>query len=915
MSYHAEIQDGLGIFKKPTTNANDELEKLLKDKEQERLIPFTQKLFKFLDLDVKQSFELLCHYLVYEYRGSASSLQNFVSNESLMIKLLNDIWFFYSLERMIMLKVVKCALEYHEMMDHPYQLAFKALIDKIGVANIRKSFIDQFEMLVKDIHQTKYLQGDIFNSPQKLQYWSERKFREINEILQIITLTIYFDNIKPDEVNKLLDLCIIHAFGNQNQFLNPAHSLHMDLIQKVNFSEIVVLMVALSKHNIEDAAWMKEVIDKIDDKIISMRHHQEHGPILLAWMVFKLSSKKDDVTICNNYGKLGTKAVQLNVFGYLHKMVTHRQFKDKSLVSRIFIRCIYDNLDFMCELFNMDGSMAQYPMIFELFSEILKGPAIAKEFCKSESSQIRTLFDAAVQMFPHEFMPLSMLANSLTLASLSSFTWIMQFLQKLPIYAEQPNDPLFELQRNELSDEDDAYLLLSNYQPFPKISDFVIPANNPAIVRDERGKYTFYFLTKLNYFHALHHEINELLNCVVTFTEIKETRLNRLEVGINLLAAVIKRIESPDDISNEMIHPTEMVFDILEKFKAFQHPSMDLMAASLNVCAELLPFFSDEIFRRFVNLNVAPKVTSHHLDFKAYSNGSGFELGLIGYYLINIESASGKYSFLRAYFNFLEKCSKLNLHDIYAVELPGLIFIIREVFNGIHSWNFKNEQERMDILLFIFEYIHDILTIPNDIVKEDSSKRLLRDICVYSILYLDNASALLRFVALGNAGLQAFMENESNWFAASDSNLNLLVLHAMRILMQSLRLKGSIVQNMDALSPLEQMIYTQPKQRDTLKIIPIVANYMAYPFNRRFSVLSCRLLRRFAIEFQSSLTACLDLEPDQVRMMFLQRLRDELESEDLKVSILDFVNACIDKQPGLTEAFFRVNFEFIFPGF
>lgn len=251
----------------------------------------------------------------------------------------------------------------------------------------------------------------------------------------------------------------------------------------------------------------------------------------------------------------------------------------------------------------------------------------------------------------------------------------------------------------------------------------------------------------------------------------------------------------------------------------------------------------------------------------------------------------------------------MEIGDIYAIELPGLLFIIREVFNNIHTWHFENEQDRMEILLFVFEYVHDILTTPNEVIKEDTSKKLLRDICVYSLLYLENASSLLRYVAIGNPGLQNFMENESNWFVAADSDLNLLVLNAMRILMQTLRLKESVTHNMDILAPLEQMIYTQPKQRDALKIIPIVANYTTYPFNRRFSVLSCRLLRRFAIEFQSSLTACLDLEPDQIRMMFLQRLRDDLESEDLKISILDFVNACIDKQPGLTEAFFKVTYE------
>lgn len=212
----------------------------------------------------------------------------------------------------------------------------------------------------------------------------------------------------------------------------------------------------------------------------------------------------------------------------------------------------------------------------------------------------------------------------------------------------------------------------------------------------------------------------------------------------------------------------------------------------------------------------------------------------------------------------------------------------------------------MDIFLFIFEFLHDILTMPSELVKADPSRQLLRNVCVYSLLNLEMAVALLRYVAIGNpALLSSFIENETNWFVATDSNLNLLVLNAMRILMQVLRLKEPTA----ILTPLEQLIYTQPKQRDTLKIIPIVTSYTTYPFNRRFSVLSCRLLRRFAIEFQSSLSACLDMEPDQIRMMFLQRLRDELESEDLKNAVLDLVNACIDKQPGLTEAFFKVTYE------
>lgn len=50
--------------------------------------------------------------------------------------------------------------------------------------------------------------------------------------------------------------------------------------------------------------------------------------------------------------------------------------------------------------------------------------------------------------------------------------------------------------------------------------------------------------------------------------------------------------------------------------------------------------------------------------------------------------------------------------------------------------------------------------------------------------------------------------------------------------------------------------------------------------------------------------ASLELEPDQLRMIFLQRLRDNFESEELKEAIIDFIIAGIKTQAGLTEAFF-----------
>lgn len=62
-----------------------------------------------------------------------------------------------------------------------------------------------------------------------------------------------------------------------------------------------------------------------------------------------------------------------------------------------------------------------------------------------------------------------------------------------------------------------------------------------------------------------------------------------------------------------------------------------------------------------------------------------------------------------------------------------------------------------------------------------------------------------------------------------------------------------------------------------------------------------------------SMLAALNLEPDQVRMLFVQRLRDHLEDDQLKLAIIEFITSCIPKQSGMTEAFFKVSDKTKFP--
>lgn len=53
-----------------------------------------------------------------------------------------------------------------------------------------------------------------------------------------------------------------------------------------------------------------------------------------------------------------------------------------------------------------------------------------------------------------------------------------------------------------------------------------------------------------------------------------------------------------------MIHPIEMVFDILLKFKTSPLPPIKLLAICVKICESLLPLYQTEILHRIEKLNI-----------------------------------------------------------------------------------------------------------------------------------------------------------------------------------------------------------------------------------------------------------------------------------------------------------------------
>lgn len=92
---------------------------------------------------------------------------------------------------------------------------------------------------------------------------------------------------------------------------------------------------------------------------------------------------------------------------------------------------------------------------------------------------------------------------------------------------------------------------------------------------------------------------------------------------------------------------------------------------------------------------------------------------------------------VNSYFSFV---FQYELDETVAMEMAGLLFLLREVFPFIHTWRFEHETERQRITAQVLQYFCDILQIAD----ENPHRSILRNTCVYSLLHLDSGLTLLR---------------------------------------------------------------------------------------------------------------------------------------------------------------------------
>ncbi|CAK1601728.1 unnamed protein product [Parnassius mnemosyne] len=899
------LRQGLASYK---TREPDEFTQLQsKHADQAKLLSVVQTLQNYMDVNCFQIWEIIKHYMCdISYGTPANALKNVAFVDTRPTFLSPNVWHFYYAERLFLLKLFQYIIQFRSNISHKYHEQFTKIINNIGIQTIKTSLIKQFEKLLSEAPPSRKIQSE-FGSELIRQEWAESNLREQLALLQTLLLIVNEEPISESEFTDLLKLFRKHSFGKNQSYYELLEERHKEACSRIMYMEICIFMVICDHEKIKNvSSWLESTKDIVESELTKLELSPEHSAMLITWMMLTLQSKQHAKLFENQYQHYGATALRMRVFEFLQQMLKNSVFSDKSKCASIARHRIFRLLNDLCNKFDGDGTLSQQPGVMILCSELLQSPEITEEFWKLRQKDddfgVVSLWNTALEYFPYNFNALSILSAGLAQAGNSSIRNLLAELKNLPVYTEiyNPNAvPIMSLQG------DDA-IIGREYCPLGDPS-YRIETGSRATIMERKEGTMVHFRTPYSYWTIFNNEIEKVLDRKQHHQHNINVTLERVYEGTKLLKGVLQCLAGETEIPKSLIGPSEGVFDVLLRFMRAEEPPLPLLVECLNVCTALITFFPKEIHLRLRNTGLLPRIINHQLSHLEYANGTSFDSSAVGTYLVIIEQPSGSYNFLGAYIDMLCAFYETSKEERITSEiiLPGLVLILREVFPNICGWRYINSSERRGLLHRCTKFLTSIM----EPTKESNKTiELVKRTCIHSLLYMENALELLKIVSIGNEQLERMIQDDTNWISGTGSQYISSIQRCLAIVMFALKLKTLVAEESEV-TPMEKLIFAQNKQKDLLKVVPKITSYINHAFNKSLPVLSCRLLKRFADGFQMSLFASLDMTAYQVRVMFLDRLRDEYETTALKVAILEFVATCIGTQPGLTEAFFMMNHE------
>ncbi|XP_060516036.1 nucleoporin Nup188 [Cylas formicarius] len=867
-----KLVSGLLEYKQYTKEGFTEWKELYKKmsiSQDDEMCSFIHRLSKELDLHSNIAWYIICNFLIFDYYGKVDELKSIIKYETNVKSLIDHIWYFYSSDRMFMLKTLRYILENLSEKDHMLYNQFNHFINSINIEHLWKNLCESFEMLTTEISKDKATRV----SKDTLSHWIRRNNREQVEILLLMIQVIDIIKLDGKEIIHLLKLFMRHGFGRHPLFYGASYMLRAKDMADIKAAEIGVILAIIHRY------WQQSDLCKIIPKQLEtdLEIQQTHGDnvaVLFIWLTFKSTLSKDFFNSCNNAIDV---LVEKKVFKTLSDVLKSEIFEDCKCAEII----LEATNKLMTEFVKVCGNVRliyEQDGVVDILCELMKKPNL------HALSNFSQYFEASLNIFPYIMNHFLNICSAL-IENEKCYDMILKLLHTMPSYCSEfmwvyTSDMIVTVQATNLFNETDR---------------FVMPPHTTAERSSCYGKDVIKFNYKYDLFDMIDQYIISLSNWVLGKACYNKLLLSYVIQGTTFLTHLIKFYQG--DFNKEtIIKPILHRLDgILTNHSNGSMRNLELFYAYFEAKCAL-------VMKQNVEFAVAFPQTVKKIIFPTisdYQNGNR-EMTLIHintdcilYIYLKDEENTNDHKLLLLYLDLVANILEKNiLHK--EVIYPGIWFVVNVVYPLHQQWKYSDSHQQAKVLkgcLSIF--IRALRVVSLEGKREDAEeiyeftlKNLLNNDCIVSIF----CSHFIK----DKFYLQNIMNEESNWFKGP----SLVYIENIRLQLVILLLlyKFKITQT-------NIKFYIDHK---THMLSKAACAYFVNAYSCPIALLSCKFLEILARDENVPLMACLGLDGDQLQILFLDQLRDPMQDEAIKLNILNLLSTCIFYQNGMTAALFNV---------
>ncbi|VEN52986.1 unnamed protein product [Callosobruchus maculatus] len=838
----------------------------------DELCNFIHLLSRELDLEVNVTWMVMCNFLMFEYYGHVDELKLIVKYDTNMKHFIDAVWYFYSGERMFLLKTLRYIFENASNKDHIFYKELSDFINSLNKDLLTKNLLEAMKNLINEIDKDKAQMV----SYAALDRWIHRNHREQIEVLLLLIHVIQHCELDKKMLKDVLPLFLKHGFGRY-----PSHPKAMIIAKPKDLTEIkyaeIGFALAIMNYFWKNPGVCELLPKDLEENYELLECQTESCIVIFAWATLKISVAGNEEAV-EYINRLLIKLFEKKVFLCLYKLITNEIFA-KNKAGDFVIDAVYQLMTEFCKLVCDDiDYIFDQECVSEIVAELIRRKGIVV------LDTLGPLFERALETFPYVLTPFLEICKAL-LEIPEKNEIAMDLLRNVPSFlAEIPWD-----------DHRDTVTLTGPKKLFIDSHMFVIPIGTTVV----RCNYKIYEMSRFLYpfsFFKLMTQFIVSLNTITSeigtgwycYNNLKEL----VRAGFDFIDNMLKQYKG-DFRSDIEIRTLVQRLDVVPtQFCEGPAKNFDLIRLYFRVNTTLITrnmINFSEAFPILLRKKCFPLVT----DFENINKQMMIEHVHGSSILINSlkeEEGENDHILLLTYLDLVQHAIQ-NEISYGEVQAAGVWYMLNVVFPLYQQWTYDNPHQAVLICKACLTCFAHILGHYEN--KQDNGKYIYKMV-VNTFLF--EKLAMNSYVSIflkDKYHIQGLMEQESNWLEGPTLEHIKCVKLQLRLLLllyeQKIKIK-SVCSIDDKISEISRA----------------VSAYIVNPYSVALRILSCKFLEILSKDENAPLMALLGFDYDQVQRVFLDRLRDPTEDDGLKMHILELISNCIFHQHGMTAAFFNV---------